>query len=338
MSTIDQDMKSIPDTMRAAFIEGNGPADAIEVGRLPVPTPGPTDLLVKMEASEVNHVDLFVRSGAYQTSTPFPFVIGRDLVGTVAAAGPGAAHVRIGDRVWCNSLGHDGRQGAFAEYSIVPVDRAYRLPEGVEPATAAVILHAAATAHVGLSREAGLRAGETIVVHHAGGAVGSAVVQMAAARGARVVATCAPRDEEWCAACGADATIDYERADFSDRVRATAPRGVDVWWDTSGRNDLRSTVPLLAMGGRVIAMSGLQGADPVVPIGDLYTKDASLRGFAISNASISDLADAAKAINRMLAAGRLPARVGATYHLADAARAHEDLQNGAVYGRILVLP
>lgn len=329
---------SIPTTMRAAFIERTGGADEIQVGQLPVPTPGPTDVLVAMEASEVNHVDLFVRSGAYRTNTPFPFVIGRDIVGTVAGRGDGATQFEVGDRVWCNSLGHDGRQGAFAEYAVVPVNRTYRLPDGVDPTTAAAVLHAAATAHLGLTREAGLRPGESIVVHHAGSAVGSAVVQLAATHGAHVVATCAPGDEQWCASCGAETTIVHNHDDFADRIRAAAPNGVDVWWDTSGRNDLQAAVPLLAMGARVIVTAGLKSADPTLPVGGLYMKDASLRGFAISNASVADLAEAAKAINGMLAAGRLPARVGATYHLADAGQAHRDLESRAVHGRLLLMP
>src|SRR5699024_9875534 len=116
-----------------------------------------------------------------------PFVIGRDLVGTVAAVGAGVAGFAVGDRVWCNSLGHDGRQGAFAEYAVVAADRLSPRPDGVEPQAAAAVLHAAATAHIGLVREARLAAGDTVFVEGAGGAVGSAITQMATAMGARVI-------------------------------------------------------------------------------------------------------------------------------------------------------
>jgi NADPH:quinone reductase-like Zn-dependent oxidoreductase len=101
---------------------------------------------VRADAIAVDPVDAFVRSGAYATPTPFPFVVGRDVVGTVAETGPGAVGFRVGDRVWCNSLGHGGRQGACAEYSVVPVDRLYHLPDGVDPVTAVAALHPAATA------------------------------------------------------------------------------------------------------------------------------------------------------------------------------------------------
>jgi len=112
------------------------------------------------------------------------------------------------------------------------------------------------------------------------------------------------------------------------------PQGVDVWWDTSGHNNLEKG--LLNLGARVLVMSGLQGSAPVLPVGALYTRDVTLHGFAISNASVADLARAAQAINRLLASGRLRARIGATYALADAARAQQAMASGSVRGRIVV--
>jgi NADPH:quinone reductase-like Zn-dependent oxidoreductase len=169
----------------AAYITALGPADCIEVGYLPVATPGPTDVLVRTEALAVDNVDTMVRSGAYRTPTPFPFIIGRDLVGTVAAAGPGASGFAEGDRVWCNSLGHGGRQGSFAEYVVVAAERLYHLAADIDPIRAVAALHTAGTASLGLFREARLRPGDTIIVGGGAGGVGSAVVQLAAASGAR---------------------------------------------------------------------------------------------------------------------------------------------------------
>jgi len=327
----------LPDQMSAAFIEAIGGVENIRIGQLPVPGPAATEVLVRMEASEVNHVDLFVRSGAFPTPLPFPFVIGRDLVGTVAAVGEAVEEFNLGDRVWSNSLGHDGRQGTFSEYVAAPAERLYRLPEGVDPAEAAPVLHAAGTAYIGLVREARLRPGETIVVGSASGAVGTAIVQLAAAMGARVIAGASTGDEQWVADCGAETVIDKHAGDFHRQVDRAAPGGVDVWWDPSGSYDFDRSVPLLAQGARVIAMAGMQAA-PRLPLGQLYTRDASVLGFAISNASAADLAEAAVAINRMLATGRLRGRVGATFHLAEATEAHRALEAGGVRGRILILP
>ncbi|MBV6755887.1 NADPH:quinone reductase [Rhodococcus opacus] len=328
---------SVPSTMRAAFIHRHDGPDSIEVGALPVPALGPADVLVKTAALAVNHVDTFVRSGAYRTNTPFPFIVGRDLVGTVAATGAGVTAFRPGDTVWCNSLGHDGRQGSFAEYASVPAERLYLLPDGVDPLDAVGVLHTAATAHIGLFREARLRPGETVYVAGAGGGVGSAVVQLAAFGGARVIASAAARDFEWCLSCGAQEVFDYDDPDLHRNIRQAAPDGVDVWWDNSGHNDFDAAIPLLNRAARVIVMSGL-GAHPRLPVGALYTRDASLHGFVISNASTSDLASAAGTINHLLAEKKLRARTGATLTLGETPHAHRQMESGASVHRILVVP
>lgn len=327
----------VPRSMRAAFIRVKGGPELIEFGMLPVPSPGPTDVLVAMEASEVNHVDLFVRSGEYQTHTPFPFVIGRDLVGTIVETGSGVDGFRVGDRMWSNSLGHAGRQGSFAEYAVVPADRCYPLPDGVDPLSAAAVLHTAATAHIGLFRRARLQTGETVFVGGAGGGVGSALVQIAAASGAKVIAAASARDTKWCLACGATEVLDHHLPDLYERVGELVPEGVDIWWDASGHHDFGACLPLVRPGGAVVVMAGM-GASPVLPVGALYTRDLSLHGFAISNASVDDLAGSARLVNELLAQGRLQARIAEVVPLAEAARAHQMMAEAKVPGRILVQP
>lgn len=306
--------------MTAAYITAPGPPESIVVGALPVPEPGPGELLVRTQAMAVNHVDTFVRSGAYVTPTPFPFVIGRDLVGTVAALGPDVTEFAVGQRVWCNSLGHGGRQGSFAEYAVVACDRLYPLPDGVDPIEAVSVLHTAGTAWLGLVAHAGLASGQTVVTGGAAGGVGTAAVQLASRAGARVIATANPRDEQWCLSCGATQVIDYG-TDVFDAIATAAPEGVNVYWDTSGHHDLERTVPLLAQRGRIVLAAGMK-ARPVLPAGPLYTRDASVVGFAISNASVADLAAAARAINEALASGALRTRIAQVLPLRDAATAH----------------
>ncbi len=326
--------------MTAAYITGPGPAETIRVGELPVPAPGPTDVLVRTTALVVNHVDTFVRAGSYPTPLPLPFIVGRDLAGVVATTGPGATGFQVGDAVWCNSLGHAGRQGSFAQFAVVPVERLYHLPAGVDPQAAVAVAHTAATAHLALFREARLRLGDTVVVGGAGGGVGSAAVQLAHAAGARVIATAAERDTNWCRSCGADLVLDYRDPQLPARIRDAAPYGVDVHLDTSGHHDLQATVPLLAPGGRIIVVAAATG-QPTLPVQRFYTRDASLRGFVISNASTADLAIAARTINALLAEGRLPVRISTRLPLTEAAKAHRLLENpdpARPPGRILVLP
>ncbi len=323
--------------MLAAYVTELGSPENIRVGELPTPAFGPTDVLVRPEAFEVNQVDTLVRSGGFPTSTPFPFVIGRDLVGTVQAAGQGAVGFAEGEKVWCNSLGHGGRQGSFAEQVTVAADRLYHLPDGVDPVGAVAVLHGAGTAWLALFREACLRTAETIVVGGAAGGVGSAAVQLAASAGADVLATAKSEDAEWCRSSGARDVFDFRDADVNDRLRDAAPDGVDVYWDTSGHTDFEAIAPLLAPGARVVVTAATH-PKPILPAAQYYTHDVSVHGFVISNAPVSDLAAAADTVNVRLADGTLRPRIGVRLPLSDAAEAHRLQEAGEPSGRIVVLP
>jgi NADPH:quinone reductase-like Zn-dependent oxidoreductase len=313
--------------MRAAYITRLGPAEEIRVGELPVPVPGPTDVLVRVEVVVVNPVDILVRSGAYATPTPFPFVVGRDLVGTVTEAGPGAAGFAPGDRVWCNSLGHGGRQGSFAGYAVVPVERLYHLPAAADPVAAVALFHPGATAYLALFRRGGLRPAETVYVGGAAGNVGTAMTALASTGGARVLAGARAEDGEWCRAAGADELVDYRDPDLRERLAALAPAGIDLYVDTSGHLDLPAAIDLLAEGGRIVLMAG-GGQQLTLPAGPLYTHDRSILGFVISRAGTGELAEAAAVLNGRLAAGDLPVRVRAEWPLERAAEAHRAVERG----------
>ncbi|MEU6579110.1 NADPH:quinone reductase [Streptomyces sp. NPDC046805] len=321
--------------MRAAYITELGAPDVIRHGPLPPPRPGPYDVLVDVEFSAVNPVDTFVRSGAYRTPLRFPFVIGRDLVGTVAAAGPGAPGFHAGDRVWCNSLGHAGRQGAAAEQAVVPADRLYHLPDGADPLDTVALAHAAATAHLALFSHGRLRAGETVAVLGAAGQVGSMLVAMAAQAGARVVAVCSADDASYVRSLGADHVVDYRSPDVVGQIRTAAPGGVSLHIDTSGRNDLEGGLDVLADRGRLVVMSGLRTC-PVLPAAALYTRDRSVHGFAISNADTTQLADAAHHIGTLIAAGHLRPRAVEVLPLSAAAEAHRRMEEEKVRTKLVL--
>jgi NADPH:quinone reductase-like Zn-dependent oxidoreductase len=313
--------------MRAAYITQLGPADGIRVGELPVPAPGPTDVLVRVEVVVVNPVDILVRSGAYPTPTPFPFVVGRDLVGTVAEAGPGAVGFAPGDRVWCNSLGHGGRQGSFAEYALVPAERLYHLPGAADPVAAVALFHPGATAYLALFGSGELRPTETVYVGGAAGNVGTAMTALASLGGARVLAGARAEDGEWCRAAGADEVVDYRDPDLRGRLAGLAPAGIDLFVDTSGHLDLPAAIDLLAEGGRVVLMAG-GGQRLTLPAGPLYTHDRRILGFVISRAGAGELAEAAAVLNGRLGAGDLPVRVRAEWPLERAAEAHQAVERG----------
>jgi NADPH:quinone reductase-like Zn-dependent oxidoreductase len=322
--------------MRAAYIEDLGPAESIRYGELPAPGPGPTDALVRVEAVAVNPVDTFVRSGAYRTPIPFPFVIGRDLVGTVVGTGSGVVGFQPGDQVWCNSLGHAGRQGSAAEYAVVPADRLYHLPDRADPVASVAVVHPAATAYLALFVHARLKPGQTVFVGGGAGHVGRAAVRLAVLAGARVIATASRNDLDLCRRLGAIEALDYRMPQLAERIRAAAPDGIDVHLDTSGHQDLVTAVDLLARRGCIVALAGLS-ATSELPVGELYRRDGRVLGFVISNATVSELAEAAVRINQLLEAGELAPGLLDVMPLAAAAEAHRRLEQGDARGTRLVL-
>jgi 2-desacetyl-2-hydroxyethyl bacteriochlorophyllide A dehydrogenase len=322
-------------SMRAACVHAPGSAADITVETIPVPDPGPTDVLVQVEAVSVNPVDTYVRSGQYPTPMPTPFVVGRDLVGTVVTAGPGTGF-ETGEQVWSNSLGYGGRQGPCAEYAVVPADRLYRRPEGTDPVTTVAALHTAATACLALHRDAEVRAGQTIFIGGSAGNIGAIAVQLAHEAGLRVIASARSDDHEAVRDLGADTVLDYRDPGLAERVLAAAPGGVDVHWDTSGKGLLADALRLVAARGRIILTAGRQSQDDV-DLWPLYTRDVRLIGFVISLASVSDLAAAADTINRRLAGPGLPVRVTHELPLSETARGHELVESGT-RGRVVIRP
>ncbi|RBQ17966.1 NADPH:quinone reductase [Spongiactinospora rosea] len=315
--------------MRAAYVERPGPATDIKYGELPDPECRPGEVAVRVAAVAVNHVDTFVRSGAYATPVPMPLVLGRDLVGKPVG----------GDRwVWCNSLGHDGRQGASAELACVPADRLYPLPDGVDPIAAVAVLHPAATAYTGLIHHARLRPGETLFVEGGNGAVGSCLIRLATGLGARVIASArGPAKAETCRSYGAHTVIDTNATDLREALGDLVPDGVDVYCDTTGRTPPAEAVPALATRGRALVLAGLAAGHPSpLDTSALYTHDRSVIGFAISLATADELAEAAEWINAELSGGRLRLDTQ-EMDLSRAAEAHETLESGSHKGRRLIL-
>lgn len=159
---------------------------------------------------------------------------------------------------------------------------------------------------------------------------------LAAEAGARVVAVAAGRDADHCRALGAAEVVDYHDPDRWERVAGACPAGVDVYLDTAGRNDLVHAVRLLARRGRVVVLAGMR-TRPVLPAGELYLKDCQVVGFTISHATSAELADAARAVNRLLARGALRPRAVELLPLREAARAHRMVEAGELRGRRVVL-
>lgn len=329
--------------MKAAYIREPGPPTNITFGELPTPEPRGAEVLVRVGAVCVNPIDTYIRAGAIKMNIPQPFVIGCDLAGTVEKVGPAAQRFKPGDRVWGSNQGLFGRQGTFAEYAAVDEGWLYPTPAGVSDEHAAAAALVGITAHLGLSR-AMLKAGESLFVNGGTGGVGSTVVQMAKALGARIATVGGtPEKVAECKKLGADAAWCYKSDDVDARIKEFAPGGLDVWWETVREPSFERVVPLLGMRGRYVLMAG-RDAKPVFPVGPFYTKDCTLIGFAMFNASQDEQRTCSVDINRWLAEGKLKPRIDRVMPLAEAAAAHQLQQDntlekkGTLAGKIVLKP
>jgi NADPH2:quinone reductase len=331
--------------MKAAYIETTGARDVIRYGEVPQPTPREGEVLVKVGAVAVNPVDIYIRSGMVNMPLPKPFIIGCDLAGTVAAVGSDVKNLRVGDRVWGSNQGLLGRQGTFAEYACVLEDWLYRTPPGIADETVAAVALVGITAHLGLFRCAHLEAGDIVFVNGGTGGVGSMVVQMAKAVGAQVITTVGSEEKaKLCRQWGADAVLNYKTDDVPAGIREfTKGRGVNVWYETQREPEFLQIVPLMAMRGRIVLIAGRQ-AQPVFPAGAFYTRNMTLFGFAMFNATPQEQRRCAEDINRWLVEKKFQVMIGRRFTLSEAAAAHQlqeanTLQKtGSLMGKIVLTP
>jgi NADPH2:quinone reductase len=329
--------------MKAAFIDRTGPPDVIQVGELPQPVAAAGQVLVRVSAVAVNPIDTYIRAGLIKASLPQPYILGCDLAGVVEEAGPNVKRFRRGDRVWGSNQGLQGRQGTFSELCAIDEQWLYPTPANVSDEAAAAVSLVGITALLGLKR-ARLQAGEILFVNGGTGGVGSAVVQMATAMGAKVITT-AGTDEKVaeCRKLGAVLALNYKTQDVDAAIRDFAPTGVNVWWETLREPDFERTVPLLAMGGRMVVMAGRE-ASPVFPVGPFYVKDCSLHGFAMFNAPADEQRECAGQINQWLSDGKVRAQIGCVLPLSKAADAHRLQEEntlgkkGTLSGKIVLKP
>lgn len=330
--------------MKAAYINQTGPPDCIIYGDLPEPKPGPGQCAVKVAAVDVNPIDVYTRGGMIPAKLNFPYILGRDLAGTVVQTGAGVKRFKTGDRVWASNQGFGTLQGTFSETAVVDEKWLHTIPAGVRDEDIVAISLVGMTAHLGLVREAKLKAGEILFVHGGTGGVGSCVVQIAKILGARVITTAGSDEKvEKARKLGADLVINYKTQNVENAVKSFAPDGVNIWWETLREPDFEKCIPLLARRGRMIVMAG-RDARPPFPVGPFYTKNCSLRGFALFNFSAEEQFPVANDINNWAASGKLKAQIDRVLPLSQTAAAHRLQEEstvhktGALAGKIVLKP
>ena len=261
--------------MRAVVCREWGPPETLVVDEVPEPVPGPNDVLVRVRACGVNFADALIVQGKYQEKPPLPFVPGLEVAGEIVSMGEDVAGLATGQRVVALCA-----TGGYAEMVTASAAVTIRIPDEMPYETAAGFMVAYGTAHVGLKHRAGLRAGETLLVHGAGGGVGLAAVEVGKAMGATVIATAGSEDKRALArAHGARHVIDYRAGPFKDIVKTlTDDRGADVVFDPVGGRVFAQSLRCIAWEGRMLVIGFAAGDIPEVPAGLVLVKNISMTG------------------------------------------------------------
>ena len=328
--------------MKAAYIEKTGGPEVIKVEEIEPETPGHGKVRIRVHAVSVNPIDTYLRSGSVASEIHDRYILGCDASGVIESIGEGVQNFRPGDRVWCTNQGLQGRQGTFAELICIDENWCYALPDQVNFETAAACALVGMTAHLGLFREARLQAGETVLCIGGTGGVGSMVVQMAKACGARVIATAGNQQKHArLQELGADVAINYKQNSIESSVLEVAPKGVNVFWETRREPNFDQAIELLAPRGRMVLMAG-RDARPVFPVGPFYVKECSLHGFVMFKATALEMKTAAEEINRWMASGKLQPNISLQLPLNQVAEAHRQQEaatlhnEGSLAGKIVL--
>ncbi len=322
--------------MKAIQVKQPGGPEALELVDLPVPQPKANEAVVKLSASGVNFIDVYFREGRYKAA--LPFIVGQEGAGAVTAVGADVNSVKVGDRVaWT------GLQGAYAEYAAVPAERLVSIPAGVTDQQAAATMLQGMTAHYLSHDTYPLKRGETALIHAAAGGVGLLLVQMAHNIGARVIATVSTEEKAKLAReAGADDVILYTQQDFeAETRRLTDGKGVHVVYDSVGKTTFEKGLNILRPRGFMVLFGGSSGAVPPFDLialsqkGSLYVTRPTLNHYI---ATREELVARSGAVFQMIGSGKLKLRIEHTYPLADAQRAHRELEARKTTGKLLLIP
>jgi NADPH:quinone reductase-like Zn-dependent oxidoreductase len=344
----------VPSTHRAVRFHAFGGLDQLRLENVPTPIPGPDDVLVRVRAAAVNHLDIDIVAGASRYPIPLPHTLGMEGAGVIESVGGAVTDRRPGQRVMiisdvvcgrceaCRS-GRDNlcpdafrpgwtNPGTYADFVLVPSRGVLPLPDSVSDEQAAVAQIALGTAWHVLINRADLRAGEWALVNGAGGGVGSSAVQIARLAGARVIAASASKEKRRLAlADGAEAAADYSRADFVDQVRAiTGGRGVDLVFDFVGGELFQRSLDCLRSDGRLVFCGAHGGEVTTIDLIPFFRRELRVIGSnSVTQAEIRLVVD-------LVDQGKLRVPIGQRFPLERFADALRLMVERRHYGRMLL--
>jgi NADPH2:quinone reductase len=322
--------------MKAIQIQEAGGPEVLQLVELPIPNPGPGQVLIRIEATGVNFIEAYFRKGQYKAS--FPLVPGSEAAGTVEELGPGVQGFAAGELVASTSV-----MGSYAEYALVLAAQLIKVPSGLSPEKAAAAMLQGMTAHYLAYSTFPLKKGDTTLVHAGAGGVGLLLTQMAVQIGARVITTVSTRVKaELSREAGASEVILYTEQDFEAELkRLTDGKGVDVVYDSVGKTTFEKSLNCLRPRGLLALFGGSSGAvPPFDPIqlsskGSLFLTRPTLWHYIATRA---ELEQRAGEVLGWAASGKLKLRTEHIYPLADAAQAHIDMESRKTTGKILLEP
>jgi len=322
--------------MKAIQIQQTGGPEVLELVDLPIPIPGPGQVLIRIEAVGMNFIEIYFRKGQYKAA--LPLVPGSEAAGTVEEVGQGVQGFKAGELVASTSV-----MGSYAEYALVPAAQLVKVPAGLTPEKAAAAMLQGMTAHYLAYATFPLKAGDTALIHAGAGGVGLLLTQMAKRIGARVITTVSTNAKaDLSREAGADEVILYTEQDFEAEVKnITGGKGVDVVYDSVGKTTFEKSLNCLRPRGLLALFGGSSGAvPPFDPIqlsgkGSLYLTRPTLWHYIATRA---ELEQRAGDVLGWAASGQLELRTEHIYPLNEAARAQTDLESRNTTGKILLEP
>ena len=326
VASVGAEPVAVPATMKAVAMDHPGGVEVMTVRTLPVPKVDANEILIAVHTAGVAVWDLEIRQTAKYVKPKFPYILGSDGAGVVAAVGPGVSRFKVGDQVyaycWDNPKG-----GFYAEYVAVPINCVAPLPKNLSLDEAGVLGASGLTAFSGVDRILRLQPGENVIIHGASGAVGTLALQLAKARGAKVLATTSGGEKGMTLArqLGADVVVDGRNGDIAAAARAFAPDGVDAVLALAGGDGLKRCMEALRSGGRLAYPTGIAAVPEARPGITITPYDAIFEPQSEQMLQFNRTVEAIKDF-------RIP--IPETFALADAAKAHERLAAGGVLGKI----
>lgn len=322
--------------MLAIRIHQPGGPEQLRTDEIALPHPGPGEVRFRVEATGVNFIDTYRRSGLYPVE--LPHTLGSEAAGVITAVGADVTGLRVGDRIASASV-----KGAYASEAIALAAQSVRVPVNVTSELAAASLLQGMTAHYLACDTWPLKPGDSALVHAGAGGVGLLLIQIAKKRGARVLATVGSEEKAaFAREAGADAVCIYTRENFTAAARAfTNNRGVDVVYDGVGRSTFEGSLDSLRPRGLLVSFGNASGAVPEFkPLllsqkGSLFFTRPTLGHYTATKA---ELRQRAGELFSWIARGELRVRIGARFPLAQAAEAHRALESRATTGKVVLIP